>query len=166
MAKRYIAPLGFIRQTTNDGAIFTLSEARDSENLRNNTSVTVWRYSPEQLALAKIRGLITAVGYVTATFRTVESTTDPRWPEEEEILRERTPGLPGPKRHLRAASETYAHAGAGRQVAELWPTVQEPEGRPPTGRGSQPRSRRRTIDCNLNTANAKSLTNTVHSEKL
>ena len=91
MAKRYIAPLGFIRQTTDDGAIFTLAEARDSENLGNNTTVTVWRYSPEQLALAKIRGLITAVGYVTATFRTVESKIDVRWPEEEQILRERTP---------------------------------------------------------------------------
>ena len=41
--------------------------------------------------MAKIRGLITAVGYVTATFRTVESTIDPRWPEEEQILRDRTP---------------------------------------------------------------------------
>lgn len=91
MTKPYIPPIGFITQTTDDGAAFTLSNAEDSVNLSRGTPVTVWRYSPEQLALAKIRGLITAVGYVTATFRTVESTIDPRWPEEEQILRDRTP---------------------------------------------------------------------------
>ena len=90
MATPYIAPFGFITQTTQDGAIFILSNAQDSANLSPGTPVTVWRYSPEHLALAKIRGLITAVGYVTATFRTVESTIDPRWPEEEQILRDKT----------------------------------------------------------------------------
>ena len=91
MTKPYIVPFGFIKQVTEDGAIFTLSNSQDSENLRPNTPVTVWRYSTERLALAKIRGLISAVGYVTATFRTVESAIDARWPEELEILRERTP---------------------------------------------------------------------------
>ena len=91
MARAYIAPFGFIKQATEDGAIFTLSNVQDSANLSQGAPVTVWRYSPEHLALAKIRGLITAVGYVTATFRTVQSTIDPRWPEEEQILRDRTP---------------------------------------------------------------------------
>ena len=91
MARPYILPLGFIRHATEDGVIFTLSNAQDSTVLTRKTPVTVWRYSPEHLALAKIRGLITAVGYVTATFRTVESAIDPRWPEEEKILREKTP---------------------------------------------------------------------------
>ena len=91
MARPYIAPFGFIERLTEDGAIFTLSNPEDSLSLRSNTPVTVWRYSPELLALAKMRGLISAVGYVTATFRTVEFQIDPRWPEDEEILRERTP---------------------------------------------------------------------------
>ena len=90
MARPYIAPLGFIECLTEDGATFTLSTPKDSLILQSNTPVTVWRYSPEQLALAKIRGVISAVGYVTATFRIVESAIDPRWPEEE-ILREKTP---------------------------------------------------------------------------
>ena len=77
MAKLYIAPLGFIERLIEDGATFTLTNPKDSLELRYNTPVTVWRYSPEQLALAKIRGLISAVGYVTATFRTVESLIDP-----------------------------------------------------------------------------------------
>ena len=91
MTRPYIAPFGFIDRLTDDGAIFTLSNPDDSVNLRSNTPVTVWRYSPEQLALAKIRGLISAIGYVTATFKTVESVIDDRWPQGEEILHEKTP---------------------------------------------------------------------------
>ena len=91
MTNPYISPIGFIKQITDDGAAFTLSNAEDSANLSPGTPVTVWRYSPEHLALAKIRGLITAVGYVTATFRAVESAIGPRWPEQEQILREKSP---------------------------------------------------------------------------
>ncbi len=91
MARPYIAPFGFIERLTGDGATFTLSKPNDSPDLLPNTPITVWRYSPEQLALAKIRGFISTVGYVTATFTTVEFQIDPRWPENEEILREKTP---------------------------------------------------------------------------
>ena len=91
MTTPYIMPLGFIDRTTGEGTIFLLTNPEDSLELKLGAPVTVWRYSPEQLALAKIRGLITAVRYVTAIFRTVESVIDPRWPEEEEILREKTP---------------------------------------------------------------------------
>ena len=48
MTKPYIPPIGFITQTTDDGAAFTLSNAEDSVNLSRGTPVTVWRYSPEQ----------------------------------------------------------------------------------------------------------------------
>ena len=166
MARPYILPLGFIRHATEDGVIFTLSNAQDSTVLTRKTPVTVWRYSPEHLALAKIRGLITAVGYVTATFRTVESAIDPRWPEERKDSARENPGLSGPGRHLRTAPRAHADSGTGRHDPELWPAVQEPEGRQLAGLGSKPRSRRRTMDFNHHTANAQSLTNTVHSEKL
>ena len=91
MARPYILPLGFIRHVTEGGVIFTLSNVQDSDNLRRDIPVTVWRYSPEHLAIAKTRGIISSVGYWTATFKTVESAIDARWPNEEEILRERTP---------------------------------------------------------------------------
>ena len=91
MAKRYILPLGFIKHLTEGSVTFTLSNADESANLRRDTPVTLWQYSPEHLALAKIRGVISSVGYVTATFKTVESELDSRWPKDEEILRERTP---------------------------------------------------------------------------
>ena len=91
MVRPYIAPLGFIKQLTDDGATFTLSNPEDSLNLLPNTPISVWRYSAEQLALAKIRGVVSTVGYVTAAFKAIESHIDPRWPEDEEILREKTP---------------------------------------------------------------------------
>ena len=43
------------------------------------------------LALAKIRGEIVAVGYVTATFTIAETLLDERWPQNEETIREKTP---------------------------------------------------------------------------
>ncbi len=87
----YIMPLGFIYRKTEAGTVFLLTNPGESKNLRPDTPVTVWTYSPEHLALGKVRGLITAVGYTTATFSAVETTTDPRWPSDEEVLRPKTP---------------------------------------------------------------------------
>ena len=86
MATPYIMPLGFIDRSTDKGTIFLLANPEDSLGLKLDTPVTVWRYSQEHLALAKLRGIITAVGYTTATFATLESQTDPRWPEDEPII--------------------------------------------------------------------------------
>ena len=91
MAKPYINPLGFIDRPTQDGATFILTNPQDSLSFGAETPITVWRYSPDHLAIAKTRGIITELGYATATFRTVEFQIDPRWPEDEEILRQRTP---------------------------------------------------------------------------
>ena len=91
MARPYIMPLGFIDRTTDNGAVFVLNNPGDSAELKPGTPVAVWRYSSGRLALAKIRGLISNIGYVTARFRTVESIMDDRWPEEEEVLRKSTP---------------------------------------------------------------------------
>ena len=91
MATPYIAPLGFIERLTEDGATFTLANPKGSVGLQHGTSVTVWRYSPEQLALAKIRGVVSAVGYIEATFRIIEYRTDARWPDNEQLMREKTP---------------------------------------------------------------------------
>lgn len=91
MARPYIMPLGFIDRTTDNGAVFLLNNPKETAELKPGTPVTVWRYSPDRLALAKLRGLISDIGYVTARFRTVESVMDDRWPEEEEVLRQRTP---------------------------------------------------------------------------
>ena len=91
MATPYIMPLGFIDRITEEGAVFQLTNPEDSGSLTSGTPVTVWRYSEDSLALGKLRGRISAVGYTTATFATVETMTDPRWPENENVLRAAAP---------------------------------------------------------------------------
>ena len=91
MSTPYIMPLGFIDRITEEGAVFQLTNPEDSNSLTSGTPVTVWRYSEDSLALGKLRGRITTFGYTTATFTTVETMTDPRWPENEEVLRARAP---------------------------------------------------------------------------
>ena len=91
MTQPYINPLGFIDRPTRDGAVILLINPEDSLNLKLGTPITVWRYSPEHLALGKLRGRITAIGYTTATFTTDETKTDPRWSKDEDLLRTAAP---------------------------------------------------------------------------
>ena len=91
MAIPHIMPLGFIHRRTEAGAIIMLADPLDSRDLRLETPVTLWRYSPGRLAAAKVRGTVSRVGYVTATFEIVESWIDPRWPVDQEIIRPRVP---------------------------------------------------------------------------
>ena len=91
MAKPYIMPLGFIDRITRDETVFLLTNPEDSKTIGAGTPVTVWRYSQEHLALGKVRGLITAVGYTTATFAVGETSTDSRWPDDMDVLSPKTP---------------------------------------------------------------------------
>ena len=91
MVRPYINPLGFIDRITEDGATFTLTKPGDYGNVRPQTPVTVWRYSPEHLAIAKVRGHVTAVGYSAARFTVSETQADPRWPEGVNPLRTKAP---------------------------------------------------------------------------
>ena len=99
MAKKRILPLGFIDRTTKDGAIIMLTRPSDSHTLRPETPVTLRSRSVQKpQAAARVRGLITSVGYVTATFKTIETHMNSKWPRGEEILRRGTPvykALPG-----------------------------------------------------------------------
>ena len=75
-----------------------LTNPEDSAGLEHGTLVTVWRYSPEHLAIAKTQGTITRVGYAMARFTVTKSETDPRWQEGENPLRPKAPvylALPG-----------------------------------------------------------------------
>ena len=87
----YINPLGFIDRRTQRGVRFLLTDPDDARILKSGTPVTITQPSSERLALAKIRGEIVAVGYVTATFTIVETVLDPEWPESEETVRKKTP---------------------------------------------------------------------------
>ena len=91
MAIPHLMPLGFIHRRTEAGAVIMLTNPEDSRTLQLETPVTLWRFSPGRLAAAKVRGRIIAVGYVTASFETVESRIDPRWPVDQEIIRPKVP---------------------------------------------------------------------------
>ena len=114
MAKNRILPLGFIDRVTEDGAVMWLTTPSESPKLRLETAVTLTRRSIRQPnAAATARGIITAVGYATATFRTVETQRATNWPEDENILRkglpvyEAIPGtfIPDPARTLTKEQE-------------------------------------------------------------
>ena len=123
MAVPYILPLGFIDQPTEDGATFILTNPEDSLGLRPGTPVTVWRYSPELLAVAKLRGAVSDVGYTTATFTTIQTQTDPRWTQDLPIIRPAAPVFlaladsfePDPERKL-----TQEQAESMRQIAQRY----------------------------------------------
>ena len=69
-----------------------LTKPSGSHDLRLGTSVTLQSQSKEPTsATARVRGIITAVGYVTATFKVVETQRTPNWPKSENALRIGTP---------------------------------------------------------------------------
>ena len=89
--KPYINPLGFIHRLTLGGIRFLLTDPGDSRNLKVGTPVTITQPSSDGLSLAKIRGEIISVGYVTATLTITETILDEGWPQNEETIREKTP---------------------------------------------------------------------------
>ena len=118
MIPQYLNPLGFVDKPDETGATFILTNPKDSKTLEPGTPVTIWRYSRGLLALDKIQGEITRVGYTTAVFTITGRETDPRWPEDQEILREKTPVYPGTERLIRARYEPDAHPGQTAAIAE------------------------------------------------
>ena len=152
----YINPLGFIDQRTQRGVRFLLTDPDDARSLESGTPVTVSQPSNDGLALAKIRGEIVGVGYVTATFTIVETVLDPGWPQDEETVREKTPVYlarensfePDPSRMLtpeqaeriRELSRQYNNILRNERSDDQAP-ANSPRGGPPTpadGRGPFP----------------------------
>ena len=81
MTKKRILPLGFIDRATDDGAIIMLTEPSESHTIRPETPVTLQaRSTGEPRATARARGLITRVGYVTATCKIIETRMTSKWP--------------------------------------------------------------------------------------
>ena len=106
MIPQYLNPLGFVDKPNETGATFILTNPKESKTLEPGTPVTIWRYSRGLLALDRIQGEITRVGYTTAVFTITGRETDPRWPEDQEILREKTPVYLGLKDSLSQADGT------------------------------------------------------------
>lgn len=130
MATPYIMPLGFIDRSTETGATFILTNPEDSLSLKTNTPIAVWRYSPEHLAIGRLRGRVSAIGYTTAAFTTVEYSKDPRWPEDLPIIRPAAPVFlafedsfdPDPERKL-TPDQAEAMRRMALRYAELAGTI-------------------------------------------
>ena len=128
MTVPYIMPIGFIDRPTGTGATFILTNPEDSLDLLPGAPVTVWRYSPELLAMAKLRGAVSTVGHTTATatFTTIETRTDPRWAGDLPIIRPAAPVFlaledsfePDPERKLTQV-QAESMRRTGQRYAEL-----------------------------------------------
>ena len=82
MNQTIIMPIGIIEEPTPAGATFQFTPQGQNAGLEPGTHVTIWRYHPEQLAMAKYNGRITQVGDDTATFAILRAEVDERWPAE------------------------------------------------------------------------------------
>ena len=82
MNQTIIMPIGIIEEPTPAGATFRLTPQGKNPVLEIGAHVTVWRYHPEQLAIAKYNGRITRVGDDTAAFAVLRAEVDERWPAE------------------------------------------------------------------------------------
>ena len=91
MNQTIVMPIGIIEEPAPAGATFRLTPQGQSAGLRTDTQVTIWRYHPEQLAMAKYAGRITQIGDETATFSILRAEVDERWPSEINPLE---PGAP------------------------------------------------------------------------
>ena len=134
MAENLILPLGFIDRVTDDGAVMLLTTPSESRKLRLATAVTMTSSSIGQPdATATVRGIVTAVGYATATFRAVEDQRTTNWPENESALRkglpvyEAIPGtfIPDPARTLtKEQQESLRRLGARyREITNHQPST-------------------------------------------
>ena len=91
MTKKRILPLGFIDRATDDGAIIMLTKPSESHTIRPETPVTLQvRSAGEPRATARARGMITRVGYVTATCKIIETRMNSKWPKDEAVMRRGT----------------------------------------------------------------------------
>ena len=91
MNQTIVMPIGIIEDQAPAGATFRLTPQGQEAGLGTDSQITVWRYHPEQLAMAKYAGRITRVDGHTATFSILRAEVDERWPAEINPLE---PGAP------------------------------------------------------------------------
>ena len=84
-----IMPVGIIKQSTEEGAIFKLTRPADPTTLKINSSVILRNTHWDQDEIPSgvmVRGQVTEIGPTTATFKVVESLIGPYWPRDADTL--------------------------------------------------------------------------------
>lgn len=144
MPQPRLLPLGFIDRTTDDGAIIMLTRPSESHNIRPATPVTLRvRNTGANRASARVRGVITTVGYVTATFKTVETMKTPAWPQEQPILQRGLPvyqALPDSFKPDPARTLTPEQAASLDRLAARYREITKPQRSRAAGRGTRSRN--------------------------
>ena len=84
-------PIGIIDEPIGtgpaaDGARYTLTRPKDSEDLKPGMAVTVWNFHQDYNAGARFRGEITEISRTTGSFKVMEAHVDPDWPRHIEPL--------------------------------------------------------------------------------
>ena len=149
MAAPRILPLGFIDRTTNGDAIIMLTRPSESHDIRPDTPVTLRvRSTGATPATARVRGVITSVGYVTATFKAVETRKHPNWPPEQPVLQRGTPvyqALPDSFQPDPARTMSEEQADRLSKLAARYRAITRPQ-RPRAAKRRQPRRNGSTPD--------------------
>ncbi len=131
MPQPRLLPLGFIDRTTDDGAIIMLTNPSESHNIRPETPVTLRaRNTGATRAMARVRGVITSVGYVTATFKTVETNKTPTWPQDQPVLQRGLPvyqALPDSFKPDPARTLTPEQAAGLERLARRYREITKPQ---------------------------------------
>ena len=99
-------------------------------------------------ATARVRGVITSVGYVTATFKAVETREHPNWPQEQPVLQRGTPvyqALPDSFQPDPARTMTEEQADGLSKLAARYRAITRPQ-RPRAAKRRQPRRNGSTPD--------------------
>ena len=91
MATPPIMPVGFIKERTSDGAVFTLAQSRETVSLKTGDHITVWARNLEKKATARVLGVVANVGDSTGTFTIIRMETEGPWPSGSDSLE---PGSP------------------------------------------------------------------------
>ena len=149
MPEAHLLPLGFIDRTTDDGAIIMLTKPSESHDIRPDTPVTLRvRSAGATPATARVRGVITSVGYVTATFRAVETRKHSNWHHDQPVLQRGTPvyqALPDSFQPDPARALTEEQAARLSRLAARYRAITRPQ-RPRADKRRQPRRNGATPD--------------------
>ena len=84
-----IMPIGIIQQPTEDGATFIMTRPGSHSTPKINSSVIVRNTHSDHEDIPSgvmVRGQVTEIGPITATFKVVKSKVGPYWPKDADTL--------------------------------------------------------------------------------
>ena len=81
MPPKFTMPLGVIIHSDRDRPQFYITTEHYAQTLVPDTPITVWSYHEGTDSLSRVRGTITRIDHLVATFTIVDKKVDPSWPQ-------------------------------------------------------------------------------------